>query len=342
MTVGTSPSGLPGAEPGGPGSPGGPGGAPQGMGAEAEGKGLGALSPNGTLAGAMVVPATARPALVAAAPFLTGRRRWEFLYFAVRNKKLVLGLSIELVFILAAIFGPALAPYSAAKFVAPANLHPSLKHLLGTTYFGEDVFSQMLYALRDSYLVGFLGALCAAVVGLTIGFTAGWLGGLVDDVLQMFTNIVVMIPALVLLIVIGAYLKQHSAFFEGFFIGVTTWPWVARAVRAQTFTLRSRDFVDLARLSGKRGRQHRAEGHRPQYGVVPVPGVRPIVRELDAHRGELRFPGAGADQLHLVRRHDVQLPAVERPGAARVVVVHTAGGGDDGDGCRPADRQRRP
>jgi peptide/nickel transport system permease protein len=69
----------------------------------------------------------------------------------------------------------------------------------------------------------------------------------------MITNVVVMIPALVLLIVIGAYLKSHSAFFEGLFIGVTTWPWVARAVRAQTFTLRGRDFVDLARLSGKRG-----------------------------------------------------------------------------------------
>jgi peptide/nickel transport system permease protein len=196
---------------------------------------------------------TDAPSLVTGAPLRVRRRRWEFMYFAIRNKKLVLGLSVELIFILAAIFGPTLAPYSAAKFVAPANLHPSLKHLLGTTYFGEDVFSQMLYALRDSYLVGFLGALCAAAVGLIIGFSAGWRGGLVDEALQLFTNIVVMIPALVLLIVIGAYLKQHSAFFEGFFIGVTTWPWVARAVRAQTFTLRSREFVDLARLSGKRG-----------------------------------------------------------------------------------------
>ncbi|HUB70283.1 MAG TPA: ABC transporter permease [Acidimicrobiales bacterium] len=182
-----------------------------------------------------------------------GSRRWEFMYFALRNKKLVLGLGIEVVFVLAAIFGPLVAPYSAAKFVAQPNLHPSLKHLLGTTYFGEDVFSQVLFALRDSYLVGFLGAACAALIGLVIGFTAGWRGGVVDEVLQMFTNIVVMMPALVLLIVIGAYLKQHSAFFEGCFIGVTTWPWVARAVRAQTFTLRSRDFVDLSRMSGKRG-----------------------------------------------------------------------------------------
>ena len=154
---------------------------------------------------------------------------------------------------LLAIFGPYIAPYGPGKFVAPAHLHPSWQHLFGTTFFGEDVFSQMLYALRDSYLVGFLGALFAGTVGLVVGFTAGWRGGLIDEILQLFTNIIVMIPALVLLIVIGAYLKTHSAFFEGIFIGLTTWPWVARAVRAQTFTLKERDFVDLARLSGKRG-----------------------------------------------------------------------------------------
>lgn len=187
-----------------------------------------------------------------AGPARAMSRRWEFVYFALRNKKFMAGMSVELIFVLAAIIGPFFAPYSAAKFVAPAALHPSAKHLLGTTYFGEDVFSQILYALRDTYLVAFLGAFFGGLVGLAIGFTAGWRGGIVDEVLQMFTNIVVVIPSLVLLIVIGAYLKTHSAFFEGVFIGVTTWPWVARAVRAQTFSLKQRDFVDLARLSGKR------------------------------------------------------------------------------------------
>ncbi|MDA8303358.1 MAG: ABC transporter permease [Actinomycetota bacterium] len=180
-------------------------------------------------------------------------RRWEFLYFAVRNKKLLLGLGVEIIFVLAAIIGPYFAPYPAKEFVAAAALHPSSQHLLGTTYFGQDVFSLLLDSLRESYLVGFLGAAFAGLIGLAIGFVAGWRGGWLDEVLQTLTYIVVMIPSLVLLIVIGAYLKSHSAFFEGVFIGVTTWPWVARAVRAQTFTLRQRDFVDLARLSGKRG-----------------------------------------------------------------------------------------
>jgi peptide/nickel transport system permease protein len=183
----------------------------------------------------------------------TGARRWEFLYFALRNKKLMLGLGVEAIFVFFAIFGPALAPYGTGAPAVPVWLHPSLHHLLGTSYFGEDVFSLLLYSLRDSYLVGFLGAFFAGLIGLAVGFAAGWRGGWLDEILQMFTNILVMIPSLVLLLVIGAYLKSHSAFFEGIFIGATSWPWVARAVRAQTFTLRERDFVDLARLSGKRG-----------------------------------------------------------------------------------------
>src|SRR6202000_3021913 len=87
---------------------------------------------------------------------------------------------------------------------------------------------------------------------MALGFLAGWRGGIVDEVLQLITNIVVMIPSLVLLVVIGSYLTSKSVLFEGVFIGLTTWPWVARAVRAQTFSLRSREYVDMARLSGKR------------------------------------------------------------------------------------------
>ncbi|MGC8627550.1 MAG: ABC transporter permease [Acidimicrobiales bacterium] len=211
-------------------------------------------------------PTPARPAALGG----SNRRRWEFLHYALRNKKLLFGVSIELFFILAAIFGPLAAPYSSAGDSSSAGLplkdqcaaffcasgmtaHPSAHHLFGLTYFGGDVLSIMLYSLRETYLVGFLGALFAGICGLALGFVAGWRGGWLDDVLQLFTNVVITMPALVLLIVIGAYMKIHSAVFEGVFIGVTSWPWVARAVRAQTFTLRERDFVDLARLSGKKG-----------------------------------------------------------------------------------------
>jgi peptide/nickel transport system permease protein len=175
----------------------------------------------------------------------------DFLHYALHNRKLVFGLSLELLFVLSAIFGPFISPHDTTEFFLPRQ-PPSAQHWMGTDYFGHDVFAQLVNGLRLSYLVGALGALCAALVGMALGFTAGYRGGLLDDVLQMLTNIIVMIPSLVLLVVIGAYLKTRGVLFEGVFIGLTTWPWVARAVRAQTFSLRSREFVDLARLSGRR------------------------------------------------------------------------------------------
>jgi peptide/nickel transport system permease protein len=88
------------------------------------------------------------------------------------------------------------------------------------------------------------------LIGVLVGFTAGYRGGIVDEVLNMFTNIVLVIPTLAVLLIIVAYLEVRGILIESIFIGCTTWPWAARAIRAQTFSLRTREFVDLARLSG--------------------------------------------------------------------------------------------
>jgi len=181
-----------------------------------------------------------------------GRKRSDFVYYGLRNKKLVFGLGLELLLVLFAIIGPMLAKYGPQTLTGAQLHHPGGTYWLGTDSLGEDVYSQLANGIRENYLVGALGAVSAAVVGMTLGFTAGWRGGILDEVLQMVTNIIVMLPSLVLLVVIGSYLNSRSVLFEGVFIGLTTWPWVARAVRAQTFSLRSREFVEMAKLSGKR------------------------------------------------------------------------------------------
>jgi peptide/nickel transport system permease protein len=181
-----------------------------------------------------------------------GRKRSDFVYYGLRNKKLVFGLGVELLLVLLAIIGPMIATYSPTYLTGHILAHPSGKFWLGTDNLGQDVFAQLTNGLRSSYLIGAIGAGCASVVGMTLGFIAGWRGGWLDEVLQMITNIVVMLPALVLLVVIGAYVQNKTFWFEGVFIGLTTWPWVARAVRAQTFSLRQREFVDVAKLSGRR------------------------------------------------------------------------------------------
>jgi peptide/nickel transport system permease protein len=183
---------------------------------------------------------------------VAGRRGSDFIYYGLRNSKLVFGLGLELLLVLLAIIGPMIAKYSPQAFTGAQLQHPGGTYWLGTDTLGHDIFSELVNGLRESYLVGALGAVSASVVGMTLGFAAGWRGGILDEVLQMITNIIVMIPSLVLLVVIGSYLTSRSVLFEGVFIGLTTWPWVARAVRAQTFSLRSREFVEMAKLSGKR------------------------------------------------------------------------------------------
>jgi peptide/nickel transport system permease protein len=180
------------------------------------------------------------------------KRRNDFVHYGLRNKKLIAGLTVELLIVLLAIIGPMLAKTAPLAATGVSMQHPNSHYWLGTDLNQYDVYAQLTNGLRESYLIGALGAACAAVVGMTLGFIAGWRGGWLDEIIQLLTNVLVMIPSLVLLIVIGSYLSSRSILFEGGFIGLTTWPWVARAVRAQTFTLRSREYVDLARLSGKR------------------------------------------------------------------------------------------
>ncbi len=180
-----------------------------------------------------------------------GKKKNEILYFALRNNKLRIGLAVLLVFVALTFIGPKLTPYNPVDFVGPASAPPSAKYWFGTTTFGEDVFSQFVHGLSSTFFVGIVGGGLATLLGMVIGFTAGYRGGVVDEALNILTNVVLTIPVLALLLVLSAYVKVRGIFIESLFIGFTTWPWAARAIRAQTFTLRNRDFVDLARLSGK-------------------------------------------------------------------------------------------
>jgi peptide/nickel transport system permease protein len=177
--------------------------------------------------------------------------RSELLHFALRNAKLVVGLGVVLVFLVIAVVGPWLTDATPFEFGYPLGEPPSKEHWLGTTSPGQDVYAQFVYGLRSSFIVGALAAAVAAVLGMAIGFVGGYLGGVVDEVLSMLTNIVLVIPTLAVLIIVSAYLSVGSLFSEAVLIGLTSWPWAARAIRAQTFSLGSRDFVSLARLSGQ-------------------------------------------------------------------------------------------
>jgi peptide/nickel transport system permease protein len=199
--------------------------------------------------------AAATPAAAAATPVTvtSPRASREALYFARRNRKLIVGLTVVLAFLAVAAVGPLLTGHGPNEYVGPPSKGPSARYWFGTTIFGQDVFAQFTHGLRSTFLVGVLGGGLAAAIGMLIGFTAGYRGGVVDEVLNMVTNVVLVIPTLAVLLIIATYLRVRGVIPEALFIGLFSWPWVARAIRAQTFSLRSRDFVDLARLSGAGG-----------------------------------------------------------------------------------------
>ncbi len=177
-------------------------------------------------------------------------RRFEFLYYAVRNKKLILGLSIVVLFVLFAIFGPLLVQHPMLNYYIPFR-PPSSSFWFGTNYFGQDVFSEFVSGLRESLIVGLLGGCGATVIGMTLGFVSGYMGGLIDEALNVLCNIFLTMPVLVLLILVAGVLLHPSSLIVGILIACTSWTWSMRAIRAQTFSLVSRDFVGLARLSGE-------------------------------------------------------------------------------------------
>jgi peptide/nickel transport system permease protein len=186
-----------------------------------------------------------------AAKRMSGLR--EMLHFALRNRKLVFGLGVTLFMLLFAIFGPLLAHHPALEYGGKLSLSPTTRdgYWFGTTLLGQDVYAQFVNGLRLAFIVGALGGGIAAGIGMLVGFTAGYRAGIVDEVLNMLTNVVLVIPTFALLLVIAAYLKVRGIMTESVFIGLTSWPWAARALRSQTFSLVSRDFVDMARLSGR-------------------------------------------------------------------------------------------
>jgi peptide/nickel transport system permease protein len=123
---------------------------------------------------------------------------------------------------------------------------------LGTDNFGRDMLTELVSAIRVSLEIGFIAGIVATLIGLTLGLLAGYVGGTIDDIIMFVTNLFIVIPSFVLLILISFSLGQdkRGAITIALVIGLTSWVWTARAVRAQVVSLRNRDHVNLSKLSG--------------------------------------------------------------------------------------------
>ena len=122
--------------------------------------------------------------------------------------------------------------------------------ILGTDNEGQSVIANLVYGTRTSLIVGLLAGLIATAIGLLVGLVAGYRGGWIDDVLTAITNVGLAIPAIVVIILVSVSLPKRNIYTLALVIGLTAWFWVARAVRAQASSIRTREHIDVARLSG--------------------------------------------------------------------------------------------
>ncbi|WP_336216477.1 ABC transporter permease [Nonomuraea sp. LPB2021202275-12-8] len=165
--------------------------------------------------------------------------------------KIKIGAVILAFFTLTAIFGPLLIGTDPAATSADGLQGPSAEHWLGTTQTGQDVLTQLVHGARVSMGVGVLSAVIATVLAVAVGLVGGYVGGAVDEVLSVLTNIFLVLPALPLIIVLAGYLPQRGVASVAVVIAVTGWAWGARVLRAQTLSVRRRDFVEAARAGGE-------------------------------------------------------------------------------------------
>ncbi len=129
---------------------------------------------------------------------------------------------------------------------------PSSAAWLGTDYLGHDIFTNLIYGTRTSLIIGLVAGAVTTVIGVILGVVAGYRGGFAEEALMGVTNVVLAIPAIVVLILLSVSLPTRGALTLAIVIGVTSWPWTARAVRAQASSVRTREHIDIAKLSGAR------------------------------------------------------------------------------------------
>jgi peptide/nickel transport system permease protein len=175
----------------------------------------------------------------------------EWARLLLTNPKSCFGIVTLALMVLAALLAPVLAQNPPNEIVGLPGQPPNRDFWFGTTDQGYDVFSQVVWGARTSLAVGFAAAVISTIIAATLGMLAAYAGGLVDDTINTVTNIFLVIPALPLLIVVSSFLPQRGPVVMIVILGLTTWAVEARILRGQALSLRNRDFIQAAKVSGE-------------------------------------------------------------------------------------------
>lgn len=176
----------------------------------------------------------------------------ELAYVLFSNRRFMIGLGILLFELLLALIGPFIYPVNPFDTNNPRWVPPSDTYPLGTDQSGKDVLAMVIYGIRNSMYVGVLTGLFTIGIGLIVGLVSGVKGGILDEILMSMTNIIMVIPGVLLAILVVSYIGYENAGMElvAALLAVTAWPGFARAVRAQILSLKEREFVYLSKMAG--------------------------------------------------------------------------------------------
>lgn len=172
--------------------------------------------------------------------------------FHVRvTPKLIVGTTIVVLTVLFGLLGPLVVgnPSTVRNLGMTA---PSGEFLLGTTQTGQDVLAQLAYATRGSLLIGLIVGSLTLLLSAFFGVVGAFIGGIVDDLFSLFTNIMLVIPGLPLVIIISSYVPKKSIWLVAFILSLTSWAGSARVLRGVTLSVRNRDYVLASRVSGEK------------------------------------------------------------------------------------------
>jgi peptide/nickel transport system permease protein len=183
-------------------------------------------------------------------------RMFRSLRLPLNDPFAVSGLLIYAAFLVTAVFADQIAPYDPMEILytpeydLAADLRPGEDgHILGTTSLGRDIFSQIVYGSRSALLIGITAAFMVALIGSIVGLVAGYFGGWIDAALMRLADIAFGIPFLPFVIVLAAFLEP-SIWNVVIAMALVLWRYTGRVIRSQVLTLRTRGYVDAARVSG--------------------------------------------------------------------------------------------
>lgn len=167
-----------------------------------------------------------------------------------RHGMFLAGLAIVLTMSVLTLLAPWIAPFDpAALNLDQILMPPSAEHLLGTDELGRDVFSRLLYGARVSLWVGFVAVGISTAIGIVLGLASGYFGGWTDELIMRGVDVMLCFPSFFLILAVIAFLEPSLTNIM-VVIGLTSWMGVARLVRAETLSLRERDFIAASKLAG--------------------------------------------------------------------------------------------